>query len=234
MKQQILVISKDLIMCAEILKRMQNNLINICCITSAVMALASYIEQDYCLVILDIQYPDTNNLELLQMMLQVKHTPIMVLTESTNIEDTVTLLRSGADVCIEKPVNMDICEAQANALIQLFLNDDNNHKSYAPIIPSKELMIIPCCRQVIVEGEHLPLTRREFDLLRCFANSPGRVFTREQLYDLVWDGESAIAIDDIVRSQVKRLRKKLALVGKNYIQTEWGVGYKFVPSDNET
>ena len=72
------------------------------------------------------------------------------------------------------------------------------------------------------------MTRKEFDLLYCLASYPGQVFSLEHLYAHVWNDTSAIAVDEIVKSQIKSLRKKLAAVGKNYIQNEWGVGYKFV------
>lgn len=233
MKRRILVISNDLTMCTGIREHMQDRHTDICCMTSAVAALASYMEQDYSLVILDIQRSDMDDLELLQTFSREKHTPILALAESSNVEDTVTLLHAGADACVGKPVNLDVCAAQANALIQLCVSANFNHKPHTPMIYDKELMIIPCRRQVIVEGTPLTLTRKEFDLLRCFADSPGRVFTREQLYDHIWDDGPAIAIDETVRSQIKRLRRKLALVGKNYIQTEWGVGYKFVLPNHE-
>ncbi len=75
------------------------------------------------------------------------------------------------------------------------------------------------------------MTRKEFDIFLCLASSPGQVFSREQLYDCIWGEGPAIAIDEAVKTQIKRLRGKLALAGKNYIQTEWGIGYKFVLSD---
>ena len=160
-----------------------------------------------------------------------KHTPIMLLSDSFRGEEVVELLNAGADTYIDKPLNIDICVAQANALIQLYLDSDISHDQQKPIVHGSELIISPRYRQVIIDGNPLLLTRKEFDLLHYLSSYPKQVFTCEQLYSHVWGDGSAIAVDDIVKSQIKRLRKKLSLVGKDYIQTEWGVGYKFILSD---
>lgn len=85
--------------------------------------------------------------------------------------------------------------------------------------------------QVIVDGKFLELTRKEFDLLHCFAKHPGQVLSREQLYDYIWNDEPAVAVDEAVKSLIKKLRKKLASVNKFYIQNTRGVGYRLVLPD---
>jgi len=208
---------------------MQDNLTDVCCMTSAVEALASYLKNDYCLIILDTQLSDINSMELLRTIRNTKHTPILTLTESLSIEDKTSLIRAGADACIEKPVNLDICVAQANSLIQLYIAADINYGEHNPVIHGEELIISPRYRRVTVEGTTLELTRNEFDLLYFMAGHSEQIFSCEQLYEQVWTDGAAVVVDDIVKSQIKRLRKKLALMGKDYIQNERGVGYKFVP-----
>lgn len=206
---------------------MQDDFTNVYYTTSAVSSLASYMEKEYCLVILDIQLSDTNSMELLQTMRQLKHTPIMALTDPMNPKEVAAIHQAGADACIEKPVNLDICVAQANSLIQLYIVNDINYGEHGPVIHGEELVIIPRYRQVTVDGKILDLTRKEFDLLYYLASHQEQIFTCRQLYEQIWSDGPAIEVNEAVKSQIKRLRRKLSLVGKNYIQNKWGVGYKF-------
>ena len=91
----------------------------------------------------------------------------------------------------------------------------------------KNLIIDPLTRQVQLNGENLQFTRKEFDLLFCLASNPGQVFSREQLYNQVWEEHSAYNVDDVVKSQIRLLRQKLSITGKEYIKNVWGVGYRF-------
>lgn len=196
--------------------------------TSAVEALASYMVEDYCLVILDIHPFDENWTEILRMMRSIKRTPILTLIPPLVKEEKIALFHAGADVCLDKTTDIEICAAQADTLIQSYLEANTVRENNGLIAYGTELLINSRYRQVIVDGEPLVLTRKEFDLLYCLASYPGQVFSLEHLYAHVWNDESAISVDEIVKSQIKSLRKKLASVGKNYIQNEWGVGYKFV------
>lgn len=227
-KKRVLVIDNDLVLCQAIYNSMQDDLTEICYMTSAVEALASYMTQDCCLVIVNAQLSDMNGMDLIQTIRNTKNTPILALTASSNVADKIKLFHLGADACIEKSLGVDVCVAQANALIQVHTNMGINDELHKPIIHGSELIISPYYRQVIVDGKCLELTRKEFDVLHCLASYPGRVFTREQIYDCVWSDGPAIAIDETVKSQIKSLRKKLASVGKHYIHTEWGVGYRFI------
>lgn len=231
-KRQILVVDNDLAVCQAIQKVLQDTVTDICCMTFSAEALASYLEENYCLVILDAQLSDMDSIEMLRIMRRSKHTPILLLTNPLSSEEIVEFLHAGADTFLEKPLNMDVCTAQANTLIQRFAENDINYGQHKPVIHGSEFIIIPHYRQVIINGKAVNLTRREFDLLHYLADHPAQVFSCEQLYEQVWNNGSAVAIENIVKSQIKRLRKKLSDIGKNYIQTEWGVGYKFVLTDN--
>lgn len=230
-KRQILVVANDLSICQEIQKGLQNDCNDVCYVTSSAEALVSYAKQDYFLVILDAQLPDMDSIEMLHVMRSSKHTPILLLTDPVSTEEIVKFLHAGADTYLEKPLNIEVCAAQANALMQLYIDADVNQQ-HKPIIHGSELIISPRYRQVMVDGQPLALTRKEFDLIHYFASCPKQVFTCEQLYDQVWREGPASAVEDIVKSQIKRLRKKLSQLGKDYIQTEWGIGYKFVLPDD--
>lgn len=195
--------------------------------TSSAEGLASYMKRDYCLVILDIQLADMDGMELLRTMRQIKHTPILVLTVPLNAEEIVDLLHSGADTYLEKPLNMDICAAQARALMQLYLDADMNHSNHRPIIRGSKFIISPRYRQVIVDGKPVELTKKEFDLLHYLASYPEQVFSNDQLYRQIWNEEPPESGNDTVKVHIKNLRKKISNVGQECIHTVWGVGYKF-------
>lgn len=227
-KKQILIIGNDSVFCKALQDTLQDDLTDILYMQSSIEALASFMEENYCLVILDIQLSDMNGLELLRTLRHTKHTPILAPTEPVDIDAQISLLLSGANVFLKKPINIQLCKAQANTLIQLYLSSEKNRSMHAPIIYGDEFVLIPRYRQVIIDGKFLELSRKEYDLLRFFARHPNQVFSREQLYNHVWKNSSPIAVDESVKSQIKSLRKKLASVGKHYVQNEWGVGYKFV------
>ena len=166
--------------------------------TSSAEALASYLEENYCLVILDVQLSDTDSVGMLRAMHSAKHTPNLVLTDPLYPQEIVELLHAGADTCMENPLNMEVCAAQANALIKLYVEADINHNQHKPVVHGSELLISPRYRQVMVDGRHLALTKKEFDILHCLASRPGQIFSCEQLYDHVWGDSLAVAVDDIV------------------------------------
>lgn len=225
--KQILVVSEDPVFC----KKIQNYSMDIYCMVSAIKAIASYMKENYCLAILDIMLKRPSDMELLQTIRNVKRIPIIVLSDSLKIEERIAFIRAGADACIEKPINWDILTAQMNSLIQLHFAATINQRQHDPIVCGDELLISLRYRQVLVDGQSLTLTRKEFDLLCCLARSPGQVFSRKQIYNLVWRSDVLLAVDETVKAHIKTLRKKLASSGKNYIQNIWGVGYKFVLPD---
>lgn len=91
------------------------------------------------------------------------------------------------------------------------------------------MVIAPRCRQVLIHGMPLELTRIEFDLLHFIAKHPGQVFSRKELYHYVWDDYYELGRDETVKPHIKTLRKKFAGLGPDVIETVWGVGYRFVP-----
>lgn len=185
----------------------------------------------YSLVIMDTCLAETDGISLLQAIRRYANSPILVLERELSSKRRVALFQAGADACLEKPIDIDVCVAQAQSLIQLYKRSKGHCR---PLTFGSELIISRCHRQVLVEGKSLQLTRKEFDLLHCLASSPGQVFSREQLYAHVWDEVCPIGGDETVKVHIKTLRKKLASVGKEYIQNVWGIGYKFVLNKSQT
>ena len=146
-------------------------------------------------------------------------------------QEKLNLFHTGVDVFLEKPVNVDICAAQANKLIKLYLESDENLAKSISLAFGSSLVITPQYRQVLVQGTPIELTRIEFDLLYFMAKYPGQVFSRQELYDYVWDDYYELGGDETVKSHIKALGKKLAGLGQGIIETVWAVGYRFIPPE---
>lgn len=228
MKKRILVIDDDLAVCRSIRESMQDDHTDVYYATSVSEAMNAFAEYDYYLIIVDLRLSEADIIDILRIIRQAKATPIFILAKKPTGDEKVTVFRAGANAVLEKPIDMPVCVAQANSLIQLYMEQAKG-RTYHPLIFGTELIIDPTYRHVIIDGEYLTLTRKEFDLLLCLARHPGRVWSRTQLYSHVWNDDLGISGENAVKSHIGNLRRKLSDMGKGYIQTLWGVGYKFVP-----
>ena len=151
-------------------------------------------------------------------------TPILMLTARADEQDRVHGFQAGADDYLTKPFSPDELVYRIRAILR------RSHGVSNGLIEVGPIHIDPRQRQVLVEGEPITLTPKEFDLLHLMASSPGRVFSREDLLERVW-GYSFLGNTRTVDVHVNRLRQKLANQAPHadMISTEWGVGYKLTP-----
>lgn len=208
---------------------MQGKNIDVTYAESVADALKAVMEHEYCLVILWLKVAETSNMELLRMIRNTQRMPIIVLADRLTPTDKVDLFQAGANAYMEQPVDFSICTAQAASLIQLYLQAKEENKDCVSLVFGTELIIDKTYRQVIVDGELLALTYKEFELLVCLAEHPCRIWSQAQLYSHVWNDALGISDNHTVKTHIGNLKKKLAAMGKDYIQNSRGVGYKFVP-----
>ena len=199
------------------------------CTASLSKALEYVIKKPYCLLIMDIQMSYIGNEEMIRIFRVVKRTPILALTDVLGAKEKIAIFHAGANAFLDKPVDVGLCIAQANALIELYFGSDEKLGKPLTIAFGTSLVIAPRYRKVLVQGIPIELTRIEFDLLYFMAKHPGQVFSRRELYDYVWDDYYELGGDETVKSHIKALRKKFAGLGWDMIETVWGVGYRFVP-----
>lgn len=228
-KKRILVVGADAAIFSGIKLCMESGSTDVYRETSPAEALKCFARQEYCMVIMELYAPGINDLEALRTIRSTKSLPILVLTDHLESEEKIALFHAGANAYMERPVDIKVCAAQAAALIRLYLDSDCERKEYFPLTYGTELIINPLYRQVIIDGNPIELTRTEFDLLLYLARHSGQVLSRNQLYHQVWKDDLGSTGDNIVRTHIGNLRKKLADAGKNYIQNSRGIGYKFVP-----
>jgi DNA-binding response OmpR family regulator len=192
----------------------------------------------YDLVLLDIMLPDYNGLDLCRELRQSRPSvPIMLLTSLDSEADRVVGLELGADDYLTKPFSMRECQARIKALLRrcelntqdATVNKGLQEENTNPLLRYEELSLSLTTREVLLEGQPIELTQREFDLLYYFINHQQQVFSRGQLLNAVW-GYSHDGYEATVNTHINRLRKKLkrTLDKEDFIKTVWGVGYKFI------
>lgn len=229
MKKRVVLISNDRTVYRSIRESMQDDQIDVYLIPAQSEETTHAVEQECSLIILDLHQIGASGVDILRVIQPVRLAPILALIEKSSPTEKAALLYAGVDVCLEKTTDTSVLVAQANALIRLFAEISKGHTQCAFLSFGSELVINPQYRQVIIDGNSLTLTRKEFELLHFLANNPWQVLSREQLYQNVWHGSLEFGGDGTVKAHISTLRKKLEAVGKHYIENIWGVGYKFIP-----
>lgn len=195
------------------------------------------LQHDYDVVLLDIMLPGCNGLDICKEVRQHKPSlPILMLTSLDGEADRVIGLELGADDYLTKPFSMRECVARVKALLR---RSQLSHNTPEPEASPEQIQIAELCidsgsRVVTLNDGTIELTAREFDLLFFLAKHIGRVYSRAQLLDEVW-GYSHDGYEHTINTHINRLRNKLKRgAGKaDFLQTVWGIGYKFENPEKE-
>ncbi|MGR5903720.1 response regulator transcription factor [Bacillus cereus] len=174
----------------------------------------------YDFVVLDIMMPEMDGLSVCKEIRKTSDVPIIFLTAKGEEWNRVNGLRMGADDYIVKPFSPSELVARMEAVLRRYTKQEQQEEiQFGPILINEK------SRRIEANGESISLTVKEFDLLYFLCQHTGQVFSREQLLEKVW-GYDYAGSTRTVDTHVKTMRLKLGESG-NYIQTVWGVGYKF-------
>ncbi|WP_347986409.1 response regulator transcription factor [Methylomonas sp. AM2-LC] len=187
-------------------------------------------QQHYDLLILDLMLPGVDGLEICRQMRSMEYyQPIIIISAKSTETQRVLGLELGADDYLTKPFSVAELIARIRALFRRAEAIERQAQVKIGLLEVGELSIDPLSHDVTLAGKLIALTLKEFELLLFFARNPGKAFTRIALLDQVW-GYSHDGYEHTVNSHINRLRGKIERdPGKpDYIQTVWGVGYKFV------
>ena len=191
-------------------------------------ALKNIERNEYDLIILDIMLPDISGLSICKKLRdQDNQTPIIMLTSRSDESDKVLALEMGADDYITKPFGVLELVARTKALLRR-TSAAETEAAGKPFIEHGGLQIDKIKRKVLLHGERLDLTLKEFDLLYLLASNPGKPYSRRDLLELVW-GFAFQGYEHTVTAHINRLRIKIEPDPNTpvYILTSWGIGYRF-------
>ena len=226
MKQKIWIIDDDVDLCRLLRHHLEQEGYDVCTCHDGVMGLHELQSAEYQLVVLDIMLPMINGYEVLERIRKKSFIPVLILTAKDSEGDKVSGLRMGADDYLTKPFANSEFLARVSSLLRRY-TIFNTADGSPEIITVGGLSIDKAGREVRKDGMLLELTAKEFDLLLHFAENPGKVYTKRQIYQAVW--KDAYAYDDNnIMVHIRRLRKKIEDHPEHpkYILTVWGVGYK--------
>lgn len=200
------------------------------CVAEGTAGLKKALSGKYELIVLDLMLPGMDGLEICKRLRKEKLvTPVMMLTAKSEELDKVLGLELGADDYLTKPFSVREFSARVKAIMRRMRPPEGDDATTGVIrIQAGNLSIDREKRKVLLGGRSVELTAKEFDLLLLFASNPGRVYSRQQLLDLVW-GYQFDGYDHTVNSHINRLRSKIERdpAKPDFIQTVWGVGYRF-------
>ena len=187
-----------------------------------VTALALFQEQPFDLVLLDIMLPKIDGFGVCELIRRQSQVPVLMLTALDAEEQQLRGFGLDIDDYVTKPFSMPILLEKIRAVLRRSAGAEPDNR-----LRYRDLAIDPDTREAVLDGRVLDLTTREFDLLYTFLHTPGRVFTREMLLARLW-GYDFYGDERVVDSHIKNLRHKL---GRNYIETVRGVGYRAAKPD---
>ena len=186
------------------------------------------LNEDFDLLILDLMLPGMDGFEICKRFREVKNTPIIMISAKKDDIDKIRGLGLGADDYMTKPFSPSEMVARVKAHLARYERLIGSGSPENEIIEIRGLKIDKTARRVWVNGEEKNFTTKEFDLLTFLAQNPNHVYTKEELFREIWDMDS---IGDIatVTVHIKKIREKIEFntAKPQYIETIWGVGYRF-------
>lgn len=175
------------------------------------------------LILLDINMPEMDGLELCKMIRENVTCPILFLTAKITEQDKINGLQAGGDDYITKPFSLQELTARVEAHIRR-----EARSKETPRIVTAQGLILNCAEKKIFYGEkEIRLSNREFEIVEFLASNANQIFDREKIYEVVW-GYDAEGDSSVIKEHIRKIRNKLSeITGNEYIETVWGIGYRW-------
>lgn len=228
MKYSVLIVEDDLTVSELIADFFQNAGFETTQAYTGLEAIKVTDETTFDVVLLDVMMPGADGFTVCKHIRQKSDTPIIFITARESEEDKLQGFSLGADDYITKPFSPSELVARVKAHLARYERLIGSNQQENDIIEIRGIKIDKTARRVWINEEEKQFTTKEFDLLTFLAENPNRVFTKEELFREIWDMES---IGDIatVTVHIKKIREKIEIntAKPQYIETIWGVGYRF-------
>ena len=190
--------------------------------------LQTALREEFDLIVLDLMLPGLDGFEVCKKVREEKNIPIIMVSAKKEDIDKIRGLGMGADDYMTKPFSPSELVARVKAHLARYDRLVGSSNKNNDVIEIRGIRIDKTARRVIVDGEEKAFTGKEFDLLTFLAEHPNHVYTKEELFREIWDMDS---IGDIatVTVHIKKIREKIETdtAKPQYIETIWGVGYRF-------
>lgn len=175
------------------------------------------------LILLDINMPGMDGLELCKVIRNHVTCPILFLTAKITEQDKVNGLQAGGDDYITKPFSLQ----ELTARIAAHLRRDERSKNAPTVVASQGLIVNLSDRKVFWGDQEIAFSKREFHIIEFLMTNPNQVFDKERMYETIW-GCNAEGDSSVIKEHIRKIRAKLQeATGKEYIETVWGMGYRW-------
>lgn len=180
-------------------------------------------KEQFSLAILDLMLPGLNGKKLLPRLKEKQDIPVIVVSAKDSIDSKVELLTSGAEDYLTKPFDIQELIARVGVQIRRFAKET---KEEPRVLSYRELKLNRDSYTASVREMPLELTRQEFKILELLLLHPGKVFSKQDIYDYAWD-DIYLGEDKTINVHISNIRKKLkAVTDEEYIETVWGIGFR--------
>ena len=230
MAKKVLVVDDEKLIVKGIRFSLEQDGMEVDCAYDGEEALAKATENQYDMILLDVMLPKLDGFEVCQRIREFSNMPIVMLTAKGDDMDKILGLEYGADDYITKPFNILEVKARIKAIMRR-TNASQPQKENDKILEAGDLRLDCESRRVFVLNKEVNLTAKEFDLLELLVNNPNKIYSRENLLNLVWGYEYPGDVRT-VDVHVRRLREKIETNPSEpkYVHTKWGVGYYYYQS----
>ena len=227
MAKKVLVVDDEKLIVKGIRFSLEQDGMEVDCAYDGEEALRMAREKEYDIIVLDVMLPKLDGFEVCQQLRETSSVPVVMLTAKGDDMDKILGLEYGADDYITKPFNILEVKARIKAIMRRTAGSQPK-KEDSKIIEAGDLRLDCESRRLFILDKEVNLTAKEFDLLELLVNNPNKVYSRENLLNLVWGYEYPGDVRT-VDVHVRRLREKIE---KNpsepkYVHTKWGVGYYY-------
>ena len=227
MSKRVLVVDDEKLIVKGIRFSLEQEGMEVDCAYDGEEALEKAKTKEYDMILLDIMLPKVTGLEVCQQIREFSSVPIIMLTAKGEDMDKILGLEYGADDYITKPFNILEVKARIKAIMRRAQKEERKESSDKKLVIG-DLKLDCEGRRVFIAGREINLTAKEFDVLELLAKNPNKVYSRENLLNLVWGYEYPGDVRT-VDVHIRRLREKIETIPSDpkYVHTKWGIGYYF-------
>jgi len=186
-------------------------------------------EEDFSLVLLDIMLPFKSGDQVLQKVRETKQIPVIIISAKDMIQTKIDVMRMGADDYITKPFDLDEVLVRIEAVLRRTTGNLSGIAGSAKkdVIKHKNIEMDRDAARVLVKGQSVTLTSKEYAILELFLTNPNKIFSKTNIYESIWD-DTYVYDDNTLMVHISNLRNKLKDLDteEEYIETIWGMGYR--------